>query len=66
MIGNPVMATFEVDGTNMDIELIFPIDKKIDSTERYVYKEKIKIVNAVMMSYKGNPNGLQEALGCTW
>ena len=47
--------------TGQTLELICPIDKKIESIERYVYKEKIKIVNAVMMSYKGNPTGLQEA-----
>ena len=60
LVGNPIMATFEIDGMKMDIELICPIDKKIDSIEGYVYKEKIRIVNAVKMFYKGNPNGLQE------
>ena len=61
LIGHPIMATFAVDGSKLDMELICPIDKKINSAGEYVYKEKIKIINAVMMSYKGNPSGLQEA-----
>ncbi|MEE0861614.1 MAG: hypothetical protein U0L79_01355 [Lachnospiraceae bacterium] len=61
LIGHPIMATFAVDSTKLDMELICPIDKKINSVGEYVYKEKIKIINAVMMSYKGNPDGLQEA-----
>ena len=61
LVGNPIMATYVIEGEKMDMELICPIDKKIESIERYVYKEKIKIVNAVMMSYKGNPAGLQDA-----
>ena len=61
LIGHPIMATFSVDGSKLDMELICPIDKEIDSVEEYVYKKKIKIINAVKMSYKGNPNGLQEA-----
>ena len=61
LVGNPIMATYAIEGEKMDMELICPIDKKIESIEGYVYKEKIKIVNAAKMSYKGNPNGLQEA-----
>ena len=55
------MATFAADGSKLDMELICLLDKKIDSSGEYVYKEKIKIINAVMMSYKGNTSGLQEA-----
>ena len=61
LIGYPIMATFAADGSKLDMELICLLDKKIDSSGEYVYKEKIKIINAVMMSYKGNTSGLQEA-----
>lgn len=38
-----------------------PIDRSIASTDRFVFKNQIKIVNAVTASYKGHPMGLQEA-----
>ena len=60
-IGNPVMATFKIDGHIRDVEIIIPIDKKVDNIGEYIFKDKIKIVNALMLSYKGNPNGLNEA-----
>lgn len=59
--GNPVTATYGVEGDEIDIELLMPIDKKIDSTDTFLFKNKIKIVNAVNMCYKGHPIGLQEA-----
>lgn len=59
--GNPVTATYGVEGDEIDIELLMPIDKKIDSTDTFFLKNKIKIVNAVVMCYKGHPIGLQEA-----
>ncbi len=38
-----------------------PIDRSIASTDRFVFKNQINIVNAVTASYKGHPMGLQEA-----
>ena len=38
-----------------------PIDRSIASTDRFVFKNQIKIVNAVVACYKGHPMGLQEA-----
>ena len=38
-----------------------PIDKSIDSTDKFAFKNYIKIINAVVASYKGRPIGLQEA-----
>jgi spermidine/putrescine-binding protein len=37
-----------------------PIEKSIDSTDKFVFKKQIKIVNAVVASYKGHPMGLQD------
>lgn len=59
--GNPITATFGMDGEYLDVEILQPIDKNIGSIGDYRFKEKIKIVNAVVASYKGNPIGLQGA-----
>ena len=59
--GTPITATYAVEGDTIDIEIIIPIDKSIDSVEGFVFKNQIKIVNAVVASFKGHPVGLQEA-----
>lgn len=60
-VGNPTTATYAVEGDMIDIELLMPIDRSIDSTDKFVFKNQIKIVNAVVACYKGHPMGLQEA-----
>ena len=60
-VGNPIVATYAIEGATVDIELLMPIDKSIDSTDKFVFKNQIKIVNAVVACYKGHPMGLQEA-----
>lgn len=35
--GNPVTATYGVEGDEIDIELLMPIDKKIDSTDTFLF-----------------------------
>ena len=60
-LGNPITATYAVEGNEPDIELLMPIDKSIDSTDKFAFKNYIKIINAVVASYKGRPIGLQEA-----
>ena len=59
-IGNPITVTYAVEGDMIDIELLMPIDKSIDSTDKFVFKKQIKIVNAVVASYKGHPMWLQD------
>lgn len=59
--GYPMTATYFVEGDILDIELIIPIDKNINSTDEFIFKNEIKIVNAVVVSYKGHPIGLQDA-----
>ncbi len=44
----------------MDVEIFMPLDKSIKSTDKYVFKIQIKIVNAIVASYKGHPIGLQD------
>lgn len=60
-VGNPVTATYGIEADKIDMELLLPIDKKIACSEKYAYKERIRIVNAVVAKYIGNPNSLQEA-----
>lgn len=58
-IGNPITATYGVEGNLMDIEILLPIDRKIENSDKYIYKEKIKIVNALVGKHHGNPAELQ-------
>lgn len=60
-VSYPIMATYGVDGEYIDIEILIPIDKVIEDIDNYIFKQEIKIVNAVMMTYKGNPLGMQNA-----
>lgn len=60
-VGNPITVTYAVGDDTIDIELLIPIDKSINSVDKFVFKNQIKIVNAVVACYKGHPIGLQEA-----
>ena len=60
-VDNPITAIYAVEGDVIDIELFMPIDISIDSTDKFIFKNQIKIVNAVVAVYKGHPMGLQEA-----
>lgn len=60
-VENPITATYAVEGDTIDVELLMPIDKSIDLTDKFVFKKRIKIVNAVVATYKGHPMGLQDA-----
>lgn len=61
--GTPVTATYEIKGTNIDIEILIPIEGDLSkiNNDKYKVKEKVHIVNAVVVNYIGNPNGLQAA-----
>lgn len=58
-IGNPITATYGIEGNLMDIEILLPIDRKIENSDKYIYKEKVKIVNALVAKHHGNPAELQ-------
>lgn len=57
--GNPITATYAMDTDGIEIEVLLPISKKMESIGDYKFKEKVRITNAVLLSYKGNPAGLQ-------
>lgn len=57
----PIMATYGIDGEFIDMEILIPVSNEIESIGEYKFKKELKIVNAVMMSYKGNSVGLQDA-----
>jgi effector-binding domain-containing protein len=58
-IDNPITATYGVEGDLLDIEILLPIDKKIENFDKYIYKDRIKIVNALVAKHHGNPAALQ-------
>ncbi len=56
-IGMPITVTYGVENDTM--EILLPIDREISSTDEFCYKERIKIVNALVAKHKGNPMKLQ-------
>lgn len=56
-----IMEGYGVNADKVDIELLMPIDRKLATSDKFTYKEKLKIVNAVVAKYKVYPNGLQDA-----
>lgn len=61
-LGNAITATFAMESGFIDVEVLVPIDKPVENMGKYVYKEQLHIVNAVMVAYKGHPVGLQRAV----
>ena len=59
-VGNPIVATYAIEGATVDVELLMPIDMIINSKDKFVFKNQINIVNAVVAAYKGHPIGLQD------
>lgn len=60
-LGNPITATYAMDAEGVEIEVLLPINQKMECVGDYKFKEKIKITNAALLAYKGNPDGLQNA-----
>lgn len=57
-VGYPITATHAIEGDMIDIEIMLPINKRIKSTSKYVFKEKLLITNALKAIHLGNPAGL--------
>jgi len=59
--GNPITVIHSVEKNILDFEILLPVDKNLGNIGEYQFKERIKIVNAVVASYKGNPAGIEKA-----
>lgn len=58
--GHPITITYGIGKDGMaDVELLLPISHRIDNIEKYIYKDRIKIVNALVARHKGNPSEIQ-------
>ena len=60
-VGYPITVTYGIEGDLIDVEVLLPINKRVPSTGKYVFKEKLLITNALMVKHVGNPAGLQAA-----
>ena len=60
-VGNAITATYGAERNSIDVEILLPIDCNTGNIGNYCFKEKIRIVNAVVASYRGNPMGSQNA-----
>lgn len=64
-MGSPITATFGINVDNgnriIDVEILIPVDRKIDHGEEYVLKEQFKLENALMIRHIGNPMLIQES-----
>lgn len=60
-VGNPITATYGVENGIADIEIILPVDVKIDDLGKYCYKEEVAIKNAVKLEYQGEADGMTKA-----
>ena len=61
--GPIVTVTFAIENVNgnqvLDMEILVPIDKKLDLPREYTLKPVFKILNAVYARHTGNPATLQ-------
>lgn len=60
-IDETIVATYSVGDDFTEVEMLIPIDREVSDGINMRFKEGIKIVNALMLSYKGNIKGVTEA-----
>lgn len=64
--GAIVTATYAVEqsseGPLMDIEILVPIDRKMDLPNRYTFKPLLKLVNALNIRHIGHPRTLANTI----
>lgn len=63
IVGPKISTTFSVNQAivpTMDIEILIPIDGSFTETEKYKLKDIFKLTNAIKVTHKGNPQGLQQ------
>ena len=57
--GKPITATYSVDNGIMDMEILLPLDKEVPTSQKFIFKEKLKIVNEIKISHFGEISSLQ-------
>jgi len=60
-VGHPITAIYGISGDKNDVEILIPINKKSDNIQKYIFKKKIKITNALVVQHRGNPAMLQQS-----
>lgn len=62
--GPLITTTFNIENIDgeqlLDMEILVPIDKEIEVLEKYQFKKKFHLLNAVYARHEGNPKFLQE------
>ena len=63
--GNPITVTYGVENGLFDIEILLPANKNLgaENIDKYIFKDQIKIVNAVVAKHKGGLSKLQDTCG---
>ncbi|WP_286906809.1 transcriptional regulator [Clostridium sp. UBA1652] len=64
-VGPTITTTYAIQQAmipTMDIEVLIPIEGQPVSNNRYIFKDKFRLVNALKISHKGNPVLLQQTV----
>lgn len=59
-ISNPITATYSVEESIADVEIIVPLDKPLFELGES-YRDTFKIENAIKLNYRGNSDNVQKA-----
>lgn len=59
--GNPITAIYNSSEKYIDIEILIPLDKPLDVQNKFSFKKKILIDNAVVGIHKGNPQYIDKS-----
>ena len=65
IVGSKINTTYSVTQgivPTMDIEMLIPIDKEFQETEKYKFKPELKLINALKSVHKGNPQGFNDTV----
>lgn len=55
-----ISTTYMMEGELIDIEILIPINRRIEGDNKYLFKDKLLICNAVVVRHSGNSESLQK------
>jgi len=61
-IGGMISATYAHEGDALSVEIYMPIDKEIPSTDEFIYKPQLILVNCIRGKHKGNPQMIETTM----